>query len=63
MFEFETGLRAELFTGRIQPRGRRYQDYEVFGTAGLLHRVDDQADLPLLIQRNVNENEREGENE
>jgi UDP-N-acetyl-2-amino-2-deoxyglucuronate dehydrogenase len=51
VFEFETGLRAEIFTGKMQPRGRRYQDYEVFGTEGRLRRAGDQADPPLLIQR------------
>jgi UDP-N-acetyl-2-amino-2-deoxyglucuronate dehydrogenase len=50
VLEFETGLRAEIFTGRMQPKGRAYQDYEIFGTEGRLHRAGDQADPPLLIQ-------------
>jgi UDP-N-acetyl-2-amino-2-deoxyglucuronate dehydrogenase len=50
VLQFASGLRAEIFTGTIQPRGRRYQDYEIFGTRGRLHRAGDQADPPLLIQ-------------
>lgn len=50
VFEFETGLRAEVFTGKLQPRGRYYQDYEVLGTQGRLRRAGDQADPPLLMQ-------------
>ena len=50
ILEFDEGLRAELFTGRFQPRGRGYQDIEVFGTGGRLWRAGDQAGEPLLIQ-------------
>lgn len=49
VLEFEDGLRAELLTGIIQPRGRPYQDYEVFGTRGQLRRAGDRADPPLEI--------------
>lgn len=49
LLEFETGLRAEIHTGAMQVKGRRYQDYEVFGTEGRLHRAGDSADPPLLI--------------
>lgn len=48
--EFEGGVRAEIFTGRLQPRGRRYQDYEVVGSDGRLRRAGDGADPALLIQ-------------
>ncbi len=49
VLQFRGGLRAEIFTGTAQPKGRRYQDYELFGAAGRLHRAGDQADPPLLI--------------
>lgn len=45
VFEFVSGLRVELMTGRMQPRGRYYQDYEVFGSRGRLWRNGDQADM------------------
>jgi len=50
VFEFASGLRAEVLTGRVQFPGRRYQDYEVFGTKGRLWRAGDNADPPILIQ-------------
>lgn len=49
VIEFANGVRAEVFTGTMQPRNRRYQDFEVFGTTGRLHRAGDQADPPLRI--------------
>lgn len=52
VLQFQNGLRAEIFTGNLQPRGRRYQDYEIFGTHGRLHRAGDSADPQLLIQTN-----------
>jgi predicted dehydrogenase len=50
LFEFEGGLRAEVHTGSVQIRGRAYQDYEVFGSEGRLHRPGDRSNPPLLIQ-------------
>jgi len=49
VIQFATGLRAELFTGSLQP-GRNYQDIEAIGDAGRLWRAGDQAKPPLLIQ-------------
>lgn len=51
VLQFASGLRAEVFTGTMQPKGRRYQDYEVFGTDGRLRRAGDKADPPLMMQR------------
>lgn len=45
VFEFVSGVRVELMTGRNQPGGRWYQDYEIFGSQGRLWRNGDQADL------------------
>jgi len=50
VIEFENGIRAELFTGRIQAKGRHYQDYEIFGTEGRVHRAGDAANPPLVMQ-------------
>lgn len=50
VIEFDNGLRAELSTGDLQPRGRYYQDYEIFGTEGRLWRAGDQATPQLLLQ-------------
>ncbi|MFN4242478.1 MAG: Gfo/Idh/MocA family protein [Tepidisphaerales bacterium] len=50
VIDFEGGLRAELHTGQLQPPGRSYQDYEVFGTEGRLWRAGDGAAVPLLLQ-------------
>ncbi len=49
VIEFESGLRAELFMGKMQQADRRYQDYEILGTDGRLWRAGDQADPQLLI--------------
>jgi predicted dehydrogenase len=49
VIQFASGLRAELFTGSLQPRWN-YQDFEVFGKDGRLWRAGDQAKPPLLIQ-------------
>jgi predicted dehydrogenase len=50
VLQFENGVRAELFTGSLQPKGRGYQDYEIIGSEGRLHRAGDSANPPLLIQ-------------
>lgn len=50
VLDFDGGLRAELFTGQLQPAGRAYQDYEVIGTEGRLWRAGDQAAVQLLLQ-------------
>jgi predicted dehydrogenase len=50
VFEFATGVRAELLCGDLRPMHRPYGDYEVLGTQGRLHRAGDGADPPLLIQ-------------
>jgi predicted dehydrogenase len=47
---FETGLRAEIFTGRLQPPGRAYQDIEAVGDGGALWRPGDSAKVPLLVR-------------
>ncbi len=56
IIEFENGMRAELFTGRMQAKGRRYQDYEIFGTEGRIYRAGDAADPPLMMQTAQNPN-------
>jgi UDP-N-acetyl-2-amino-2-deoxyglucuronate dehydrogenase len=50
VLQFESGLRAEMFTGSMHMGGRPYQDYEVYGSKGRLWRNGDQADPPLRIQ-------------
>ena len=50
VWEFETGVRAEILCGDMRVPGRQYGDYEVFGTAGRLWRAGDAADPPLLVQ-------------
>ncbi|HLV33665.1 MAG TPA: Gfo/Idh/MocA family oxidoreductase [Spirillospora sp.] len=50
VLDFDSGLRAEIFTGAMQPRGGKYQMYEVFGTEGRLLRNGDAANPPLLLQ-------------
>ena len=50
VLEFTTGLRAEIFTGSLQPKGLQYQDYQIFGKKGRFHRPSDGADPNLLIQ-------------
>lgn len=47
VIDFAGNLRAEIFCGLMQPRGRRYQDFEVFGSTGRLWRAGDQADPPV----------------
>lgn len=49
VFEFRSGIRAEILTGDLGFPGRNYQDYEVFGTKGRLWRPGDEADPALLI--------------
>lgn len=49
LIEFTSGLRAEIHTGAVQVKQRRYQDYEIFGRQGRLHRAGDIADPALLI--------------
>jgi predicted dehydrogenase len=53
VIEFETGLRVELFTGRMQAKGRRYQDYEIFGTEGRLHRPGDASNPVIQTTENA----------
>ncbi len=52
VLDFETGLRAEIFTGAMQPKGGKYQLYEVFGSEGRLLRNGDGANPPVLMQSN-----------
>jgi len=47
VIQFQSGLRVEMFTGGKHMQGRRYQDYEVFGTTGRLWRQGDRRE-PLL---------------
>ncbi len=47
--EFESGLRAELLTGKVAFPGRAYQDYEVIGTKGRLWRPGDRGEPPVSI--------------
>jgi len=49
VFEFESGLRAEMLCGQVRFPGRSYQDYEVFGSKGRLWRQGDRAEPPILI--------------
>jgi predicted dehydrogenase len=49
VFEFSSGVRAEIYVGGLRLPGRSYQDYEVFGTEGRLWRQGDMADPPVLI--------------
>lgn len=53
ILQFANGVRAELFTGTLLYKGGYYQDYQIFGTQGRLHRNNDWADPPLLIQTNT----------
>jgi predicted dehydrogenase len=50
VFEFASGVRAELYAGEMRLPGRGYQDYEVIGTKGRLWRAGDAADPPLLVE-------------
>ncbi len=50
LFEFTTGLQAEIRTGRLQVPGRAYQDYEIWGTEGRIRRPGDGADPQVLIR-------------
>jgi predicted dehydrogenase len=50
VLEFESGLRAEMFTGGLHMPGRPYQDYEALGNKGRLWRYGDRARPPLRIQ-------------
>jgi predicted dehydrogenase len=47
IIHFESGVRAEVLTGRAQFPGRAYQDYEIFGSGGRLWRPGDRK--PALI--------------
>ena len=53
VLDFESGLRAEIFTGAMQPTGGKYQMYEVFGSEGRLLRNGDAANPPLLMQQSA----------
>jgi predicted dehydrogenase len=50
ILQFANGVRAELATGAIQPRGRPYQDYEIVGSTGRMRRAGDRSDPALIIQ-------------
>ncbi len=50
VFEFTSGMRAEILCGGVQSPGRAYHDCEVFGTKGRLWRQGDRADPPVLIR-------------
>ena len=50
IWEFENGIRAELFSGTVRIPGRAYQDYEVVGSKGVLWRRGD-TDEPNLLMR------------
>lgn len=54
VIEFVSGVRAEIFTGAMQPKERKYQDFEVFGTQGRLHRGGDMADVRILKDEDMN---------
>jgi predicted dehydrogenase len=43
--QFASGVRGELLTGRAQPLGRPYQDYEVVGDRGRLSRPGDKDEI------------------
>jgi predicted dehydrogenase len=45
--QFESGVRAEIMTGRAVMRGRPYQDYEICGTEGRLRRPGDKGNLQI----------------
>lgn len=49
VFETADGVRAELFTGELALKGRRYQDIEIYGTKGRVWRPGDDADPPVLF--------------
>ncbi len=53
VFEFESGVRAEILCGRLMMPPRVYQDHEVFGDKGRLWRRGDSADPAILIQDNT----------
>lgn len=46
---FAGGLRAEFMWGELFPANRWYQDYEVIGSKGRLHRPPDGSPLPPLL--------------
>jgi predicted dehydrogenase len=50
VWEFESGVRAEILCGDLRLPDRAYGDYEVFGTQGRLWRAGDRADPPVLMQ-------------
>ena len=50
VLDFASGLRAEIFTGAMQPKGGKYQLYEILGSEGRLLRNGDAANPPALIQ-------------
>ena len=50
VMEFANGVRAEVLTGSLWVPGRKYQDFEVFGSKGRLLRAGDSADPALLIE-------------
>ncbi|MBT3269630.1 Gfo/Idh/MocA family oxidoreductase [Candidatus Poribacteria bacterium] len=50
LWQFATGVRAELLCGELRIPGRGYQDYTVFGDAGELWRPGDARDPNLLLR-------------
>ena len=58
-FQFSGGPRAEILTGLLKMPDRKYQDIEVFGTAGRLWHPGDSSETPLLIQTDGNAGWRE----
>jgi UDP-N-acetyl-2-amino-2-deoxyglucuronate dehydrogenase len=63
VWEFETGVRAEVLCGDLRLPGRDYGDYEVLGTEGRLWRPGDVGDPPLLVQDSQSGNWRPVEGE
>lgn len=50
VWEFDNGVRAELFCGAMRVPGRSYQDYEIIGSTGVLWRRGDNGDPNLLLR-------------
>ncbi len=50
VYQFADGVRGEIFTGSQWLPGRKYQDFEIFGTKGRIWRPGDSAEPALLVQ-------------
>jgi UDP-N-acetyl-2-amino-2-deoxyglucuronate dehydrogenase len=50
LWEFSTGVQAELRTGSLRLPGSAYQHYEIEGTRGRIRRPGDAADPQILLQ-------------